>query len=65
LPRSAEATGEVIAILRTGGSKDPTMRLGADFQLDSELVDRLTMIDGLRNPVLSARRGAAHLRLVA
>ncbi|MEJ6009948.1 DNA polymerase III subunit alpha [Novosphingobium aquae] len=65
LPRSAEATGEVIAVLRTGGSKDPTMRLGADFQLDSELVDRLTMIDGLRNPVLSARRGAAHLRLVA
>jgi DNA polymerase-3 subunit alpha len=65
LPRSAEATGEVIAVLRTGGSKEPTMRLGADFQLDSELVDRLTMIDGLRNPVLSARRGAAHLRLVA
>ncbi|WP_310531888.1 DNA polymerase III subunit alpha [Novosphingobium sp.] len=65
LPRSAEANGEVIAVLRTGGAKDPTMRLGGDFQLDSELVDRLTMIDGLRNPVLSARRGAAHLRLVA
>ncbi|WP_310534453.1 DNA polymerase III subunit alpha [Novosphingobium sp.] len=65
LPRSAEATGEVIAILRTGGAKEPLMRLGGDFQLDSELVDRLTMIDGVRNPVLSARRGAAHLRLVA
>ncbi len=65
LPRGAGATGEVIARLLTGGASEPTLRLGNDFQLDSELVDRLSMIDGVRNVSLGARRGAAHLRLVA
>ncbi|PLK26243.1 DNA polymerase III subunit alpha [Novosphingobium sp. TH158] len=65
LPRHAEATGEVLAVLRTGGSKEPILRLGRDFQLDSELVDRLSSIDGVSNISLSARRGSAHLRLVA
>ncbi|MFM5930215.1 MAG: DNA polymerase III subunit alpha [Novosphingobium sp.] len=65
LPRAASATGEVYARLRTGGAKDPTLLLGGNFQLDSEIADQLAMIEGIYNISLGARRGAARLRLVA
>ena len=57
--------GEVRARLRTGGGNEPWLRLGADFQLDGELVERLAMVEGIGNVTLTARRGGDHLRLVA
>jgi DNA polymerase-3 subunit alpha len=65
LPSGEDARGEVIARLRTGIGQEPTMRLGRDYQLDGELAERLANIDGIANVSLSARRGPAHLRLVA
>ncbi|MEN9682306.1 MAG: hypothetical protein RLZZ427_57 [Pseudomonadota bacterium] len=65
LPRGDDARGEVIARLLTGADHEPAMRLGRDFQLDGELAERLANIAGLANVSLSARRGPAHLRLVA
>ena len=57
--------GEVLVRLRTGGASQPLLRLGNDFHLDGELVERLANVDGIGNVVLNARRGADHLRLVA
>ncbi len=57
--------GEVLARLRTGGTNEPLLRLGGDFQLDGELVERLASVEGIGNVTLTARRGADHLRLVA
>ena len=57
--------GEVLARLRTGGASEPLLRLGGDFQLDGELVERLATVEGIGNVTLTARRGADHLRLVA
>jgi DNA polymerase-3 subunit alpha len=64
LPRDPAGTGEVRARLRTGGTSEPLIRLGRDFHLDGELVERLIEIDGLANVALSAR-GDRHLRLVS
>ncbi|SMC32438.1 DNA polymerase III subunit alpha [Novosphingobium sp. B1] len=63
LPRGAGGTGEVLARLRTGGPKEPLVRLGNDFKLDSDLIERLIPIEGLANVALSARP-ERHLRLV-
>lgn len=63
LPRAAGAKGEVIARLRTGTLREPTLRLGADFSLDSELIERLIPVEGLANVALTARPDR-HLRLV-
>jgi DNA polymerase-3 subunit alpha len=57
--------GEVLARLRTGGDNEPLLRLGGDFRLDGELVERLASVEGIGNVTLTARRGADHLRLVA
>jgi len=57
--------GEVLARLRIGNSAEPLLRLGRDFDLDGELVERLLLIPGLSNVSLTTRRGASHLRLVA
>ena len=65
LPLGAEGCGEVLARLRTGLGNDPLVRLGHDFQLDGEVVERLANIEGLANVSLTPRRGAGHLRLVA
>ena len=69
LPRKEGATGEVRATLRIAGSlgqqQNPVLRLGSDFMLDSDLVDRISGIDGVDNVTLGARRGSASLRLVA
>jgi DNA polymerase-3 subunit alpha len=64
LPRDPAGTGEVRARLRTGGTSEPLIRLGRDFHLDGELVERLIEIDGLANVALSAR-SERHLRLVS
>ena len=65
LPGGAEGRGEVLVRLRTGGASEPTVRLGRDFLLDSELAERLALIEGLGNVSLTARRSSSHLRLVA
>ena len=57
--------GEVQALLRTGTAYEPLLRLGSDFQLDGELVERLAIVEGVANVTLTARRGGDHLRLVA
>jgi DNA polymerase-3 subunit alpha len=63
LPRGTGGKGEVVARLRTGAPREPTVRLGADFALDSELIERLLPIEGLANVALTARPDR-HLRLV-
>ncbi|MBX9664075.1 DNA polymerase III subunit alpha [Novosphingobium sp.] len=63
LPRAEGARGEVIARLRTGTSREPVMRLGNDFSLDSDVIERLIPIEGLANVALTARADR-HLRLV-
>ena len=69
LPRKEGATGEVRATLRISGhlghQQNPVLRLGSDFMLDSDLVDRISGIEGVDNVTLGARRGSASLRLVA
>lgn len=63
LPRGNEGKGEVLARLKTGGPKEPLVRLGNDFKLDSDLIERLIPIEGLANVALTAR-AERHLRLV-
>jgi hypothetical protein len=63
LPRSEGGKGEVIARLRTGTPREPTIRLGANFALDSEVIERLIPVEGLANVTLTARPDR-HLRLV-
>jgi DNA polymerase-3 subunit alpha len=57
--------GEVLARLRIGEENEPLLRLGTDFQLDGELVERLASVEGIANVALTAKRGGDHLRLVA
>jgi DNA polymerase-3 subunit alpha len=61
----SDGRGEVIARLCTAQGEDQLIRLGRDFQLDSELAERLANVSGVANVSLSARRGGANLRLVA
>ena len=61
----AAGRGEVVARLRTGTGEDQLIRLGRDFQLDSEIAERLANVVGVANVSLSARRSGANLRLVA
>ncbi len=67
LPRAAGSKGEVIARLRTGArnglGREPSVRLGADFVLDSDVIERLIPVEGLANVALTARPDR-HLRLV-
>lgn len=65
LTGGAPGRGEVEARIRTAGGVEQRIRLGRDFQIDSDLAERLASVDGIANVALSARRGAAHLRLVA
>jgi DNA polymerase-3 subunit alpha len=48
-----------------GEATDPLVRLGRRFALDGELAEALAHVEGLSNVSLSARRGAAQLKLVA
>ncbi len=61
----AAGCGEVLARIHAGEGQAPLMRLGRDFALDGDLVDRLASIEGLANVTLVPRRGKSHLRLVA
>ncbi|MCC6941815.1 MAG: DNA polymerase III subunit alpha, partial [Novosphingobium sp.] len=63
LPRDNEAKGEVLARLKTGGPREPLVRLGNNFKLDSDLIERLIPIEGLANVALTARP-ERYLRLV-
>jgi len=63
LPRAEGARGEVVARLRTGTSREPVLRLGADFALDTDVIERLIPVEGLANVALTARPDR-HLRLV-
>lgn len=63
LPRDKDAKGEVLARLKTGGQCEPLVRLGNDFKLDSDLIERLIPIEGLANVALTARP-ERYLRLV-
>jgi DNA polymerase III subunit alpha len=65
LPAGEAGRGEVLVRLRTAQGAEPVVRLGRDFALDGDLVDRLTTIEGIANVALTARRGGDHLRLVA
>jgi len=53
-----------VARLHVAPGEVATMRLGRDFMLDGDLVDAIAAVEGVRNPSLAAKRGAA-LRLVA
>jgi DNA polymerase-3 subunit alpha len=65
LVEGAPGRGEVHATLKLPDGQSPALRLGRDFVLDGELVDRLSEIEGLHNISLRANRGPTHLRLVA
>ncbi len=60
-----EGCGEVLTRLHVGEGKYALVRLGRDFDLDGELVDRLSNIEGISNVALTPRRGAAQFKLVA
>ena len=56
--------GEVLASLAIGDGPAPLVRLGRDFMLDGELVDRLSQVPGIANVSLRPRGGPS-LKLVA
>ncbi|MFC3099611.1 DNA polymerase III subunit alpha [Altererythrobacter lauratis] len=57
--------GEVLVRLKIGEAVEPLVRLGGDFALSGELVDRLATEPGLANISLRPRRATSSLRLVA
>ena len=63
LTRGPDAKGEVRARLRTGAAREPLVRLGTDFRLDSDIAEKLIGVEGLANVALTARPDR-HLRLV-
>jgi DNA polymerase-3 subunit alpha len=65
LPPGAAGRGEVVAKVRSGERSPVQLRLGCDFALDGELAERIALLEGVRHVSLSARRGAANLRLVS
>ena len=60
-----DGKGEVLARLRLDSGQTPLLRLGAGFQLDGELAERLQEVPGIANVSLRAKPSGAHLRLVA
>lgn len=57
--------GEVLVRLRTGDGMEPVLRLGRDFALDGELVERLSTMEGLTVTDFRPQGGRTNLRLVA
>ena len=57
--------GEVIVNLQLGGGQTQKMRLGWDFALDGELIERLEAIDGISHVSLRPQRTGGHLRQAA
>jgi len=56
--------GEVLVHLAIGGGPAPMVRLGRDFELGGELVDRLSQVPGIERVSLRPKGGAS-LKLVA
>ncbi|ANU08159.1 DNA polymerase III subunit alpha [Paraurantiacibacter namhicola] len=65
LQRGADARGTVEVTLHLDEERTVSMRLGRDFDLGGDLVDRLTEIPGIANVNLRPLSGSARLRLVA
>jgi DNA polymerase-3 subunit alpha len=65
LAEGERGRGEVIVRLMLGEPQEPVLRLGRDFVLDGELVERLAEVEGLSDIVLKPQTGRASLRLVA
>jgi len=69
LATSDAADGEVIIRLVIYEDQQALMRLGRNFELDGELAERLSSIEGISNvelqPLRVPGRGKANLRLVA
>jgi len=55
LPRGG--TGTVEVLLKTGGEREPRLRLGRDFALDGELTELVAGFEGVANVSLRASRG--------
>jgi DNA polymerase-3 subunit alpha len=62
---ASRGRGEVIVRLHAEEEQVPRLRLGRDFDLDGELVDRLAQVEGLSEIVLKPQSSRAALRLVA
>ena len=69
LATSEQADGEIIIRLIISESQEVLMRLGNNFELDGELAERLSSVEGISNvelrPLRGPGRGKANLRLVA
>jgi DNA polymerase-3 subunit alpha len=63
LPRGG--MGSVEVLLKTGGEREPRLRLGRDFMLDGDLAEVIAGLDGVAHVSLKPTRSGAHLRLVA
>lgn len=57
--------GEVLVRLCIGEAHEPEVLLGRDFALGSDVLERLTEMQGLGNVRLTPIKGVGHLRLVA
>ncbi|NYH93941.1 DNA polymerase III subunit alpha [Novosphingobium marinum] len=65
LPRGEKRRGEVVANLLLGDGTRQPVRLGWDFALDGDLVERLAAIDGIGNLSLKPQRPGGHLKVAA
>ena len=65
LAEGERGRGEVVVRLLLGEPEEPVLRLGRDFALDGELVERLAEVKGLSEIVLKPQTGRGNLRLVA
>jgi len=64
LVEGKQGHGEVLVHLAIGGGPAPMVRLGRDFELGGELVDRLSQVPGIERVSLRPKGGAS-LKLVA
>ncbi|MEO6152428.1 MAG: DNA polymerase III subunit alpha [Croceibacterium sp.] len=62
---SGSGRGEVLATLQISPSEVVMLRLGRDFELDGDLMERLALVPGIANLVLKPQGARASLRLVA
>ena len=65
LASGEEGAGEVVARLIIPDGEPVSVRLGRNFQLDGDLAERLSAIEGLDQVSLQPQRSRANLRLVA
>jgi len=65
LATSEDGQGEIVARLLLPDGDDVHVRLGSNFELDGDLAERLSAIEGLGRVSLQPQRSRANLRLVA